>query len=763
MQKIIFHMTFILCCCAASNAAQLTIMANPGTFASLQKAAAAETQVNWWDDDPEDDRACTESFAAMELAKFLPECAIYDPNAIVLSPVGELPEQGDVILLGSGQSNPLIKRMSAEAAVKLEHPESFRIRAYRQGQRVITLIEGKDRIGTLYGAYGYLEKLGMRFYGPGDRSNPRAGTTVSVTYMLRPRETSNPIREESYTIPSKGTVYPAARTALPQTLDLTETPAYLTRGFWAWEPRGDEDFFLWMARNRMNLWTAAEKNIHFLKKLGIKLTDGGHKIQYLFLNPQNDYPFNHARFEGDQDKPVDPYQVSPDYLGDANSDGRLSYFEAHPEWYGLRNGKRSPNIGHDSGDNYCTTNPDATRQLTRNLVQSLIDGQFHYVDVLNVWMLDNGKWCQCLECEKQGTFTDRQFVVCDAILREIAQARRQNRLHRNVEITACAYLETLAPPTRKLPMDFDYQNFSVTFFPIHRCYVHAMNDPQCTDINQHIVQDYHKWTIDPNRFYRGSLFIGEYYNLSYFKSLPLLFTASMAADIPFYYETGIRHFNYMHTPTRLWGTWTLNQYLLARLLWNPAADVSALQEEFFRLYYPTTFSETKTFYALLEQATLNIRAYNQYVSFGGTPPAPRVRPADHLKYDRHTPALNDGPDVVEIVESMRLARKSLDAALMQCEDDTERQRLLEDDLRFSYGEAMFSYIYYLTRTVMAHQSGRRDLAAREFEKVRQIAQTLRAVKEPVHVASSHANSEDGFEATRLQKAYEFFKNEYGAE
>ena len=53
---------------------QLTILANPGAFGTIEKAAVSEEKVNWWDDDFSDDRACTESFAAVELAHFLSNC-----------------------------------------------------------------------------------------------------------------------------------------------------------------------------------------------------------------------------------------------------------------------------------------------------------------------------------------------------------------------------------------------------------------------------------------------------------------------------------------------------------------------------------------------------------------------------------------------------------------------------------------------------------------------------------------------------------------
>ena len=52
-------------------AQQATIIANPGNFSNIEKAATSEKNVNWWDADLADDRACTECFAALELAHYL--------------------------------------------------------------------------------------------------------------------------------------------------------------------------------------------------------------------------------------------------------------------------------------------------------------------------------------------------------------------------------------------------------------------------------------------------------------------------------------------------------------------------------------------------------------------------------------------------------------------------------------------------------------------------------------------------------------------
>ncbi len=707
-------------------ASEIKILVNPGPFASIEQAVHSEEKVNWWDAELSDDRACTECFAAMELAHFLSACTELQVDEISIGFQNHLSAKDRIFLVGSSRSNPLIASQKISERHKLNTRESFLIKTIPNSNRIITIIEGKDRVGALYGVYAYLEQLGIRFYGLGQ----------------------------------KGTVYPDKPVELPRNLNIVENPSYLTRGFWAWEDRGNQDFFLWMARNRMNFWTAAEKEVNLLKKFGMKLTAGGHVIQKYFLDPQAEYPYNHPVFKSDEDKPKDPYPVNSEYKGDTNRDGKLTYFEAHPEWYGLRAGKRSDNIRGDFGDNYCTSNTDATKELAKNLVQSLIDGPWRHVDIVSFWMLDGGKWCQCESCKKQGTYTDRLFEVVHEVMTEINRAQRQGRLKRNVEMSTLAYLETLSPPTKPIPQGFDYNNCSVTFFPILRCYVHSLADPKCTEINNRILRNYQGWTTAANRFYQGSIFIGEYYNISGLKSLPVLYKQIIEADIPWYYRTGARHFHYMHTPTRLWGTWTLNQYLLARLLWDTQANVDNLLEEYFDSYYPTTNKYTRDFYDLLEFAMANTKTLKY--SLRGILAKDNVQlfSLDHLHYDSFRPSNNDGPDMVEIVDTLKQARSKLDAALIQCTDNTEQLRLLEDENRFGYGEAMIYFYYHLTRTAVFHRRGDEIMARHEFDKVEQFAKRLKAITDLVHVASSHANAKDGLEATQAVSAYEFYRKKY---
>ena len=228
----------------------------------------------------------------------------------------------------------------------------------------------------------------------------------------------------------------------------------------------------------------------------------------------------------------------------------------------------------------------------------------------------------------------------------------------------------------------------------------------------------------------------------------------------------------MHTPTHLWGTWTLNQYLLARLLWDAGTDSEALLKEYFHNYYPTTSHHAAKFYGHLEQATANFKTLKHYAGEDKyslrrrlTNDSLEIFPLRHLRYDSYHPETDDGQDVVEIVDWMRLARKELDAALLECRDKMEQARLMEDDRRFAYGEAMVFFYYHLVRTAMLHRRHEAALARGEFGRVEEYAEKLRAITDLVtpldNKPSGDANAKDGFEATQAESAYKFFTARYG--
>jgi len=707
-------------CGAASQAEKVLVVVNFGDFPTAEAAAGAQDRIDWYDGDEGPDTVCTEAFAAVELRRYLCKMAGEDPRKKRVFRIVDderVPADGDLLVVGSLAGNALARRfasrlLSGERAPGGGVSGGFQIRTFRSGPRRITLLCGNDRAGTLYAVYDFLERLGVRWFGPGEVNE-----------------------EVPATLPDP----------LPE-INAADWPRFRTRGFWAWEDRGNPAFFDWMARNRMNLWTAAESDIPDLRKRCIHLTCGGHQQIERFLNPAAPYPYNHPNFKGDEGKPKDPYAVGDEYRGDVNGDGVLTYAEAHPEWYGLRNGRRATDLR--ANVNFCTSNRDAVAELTKNLVDDLIGGEWRFADSLNFWTLDGGKWCECKRCKALGTPTDRNLLLIHAVRKAIVRAMRQGRLHRNVTVAFLAYADVIDPPTRPLPADFDYDNCVATFFPIVRCYVHCFDDPNCTEFNARYLKRYRGWAVDPNRYYRGQIFIGEYYNVSGYKNLPILFYRTMPHDIRFFYRTGARHMHYMHAPTGNWGPRALTNYEFAKLLWNPDVDTAALLDDYFRGRYGRAAAAMRRFYESLERALCNISAIKYHLARNLGRGRKKLFDLQHMRYEVSHPPKNDGPDFVEIVEAVRRGRRLIDAAAaMEGLTPKQQARIREDERLFRYAENTILFYDALIRTRRLLDAGRRDEAAGAFRQAERYGDLLRSDTESTKWASSHANARNGLEAS----------------
>jgi hypothetical protein len=613
------------------------------------------------------------------------------------------PGDGDLIVVGSR-----LERYAAQGLDTLPAPRfpsthigAFRLYRTRLGAHPAWVIEGRERVGTLYGTYAFLERLGWRWNGLG------------VAGEVRP----HPVR------------------ALPATLRVAEAPGFLYRGFWAFEPRGTPELMLWMARNRMNLWTDRDTAlVPLARKLGIELIGGQHDVQAVCLDP-------------------------------ARRVGGRTLFELHPEWYGLHEGKRSSHIGIPPGDNFCTSNDAAVAAFCDELVRELDHGRWRNADELALWMNDNGRWCECDACRALGPPADRVLRLAGQVARAIAAARRDGRLGHDVRLSTLAFLETFFPPKSPVP---GASGFTVTFFPMDRCYAHALADPSCTDVNQLMESTFAGWTTDPGRAYRGPVAVGEYYNIGDFRSFPIVLTRVIGADVPAYYAAGVREFHFMHVLHRDWGPWAINHVLLARLLWNPALRADSVRRAFIVETYPASAAVMDTFYASLETASANLKLLKSRVRVGnltyqllrqlrqgGVP-----LPLRHMRLESYHPATDDAPDLDETLAAMRQAAGALARARRIARDPVEVARLEEIRHRFEYGDVTLSFIAEVIYAVLAERAGNRAEVARRLRRLDGYAARLRAMVDVVQVSSADANAPDALEATGLADFYRDFRRRH---
>jgi hypothetical protein len=718
----------------------MPIIVDKGAFATIREAAFAEQEIDWWDESNPQALHCTQCFAAVELRSRL--CLLtgvdeQDERYFPLRDTDELEDmellQCDSILVGTPASSRFAQQLwdHHELARRYEwdslSAEGFcAVTVNNQGGKLL-LLAGRDRVGTLYAVYAFLESLGFRWFGLGEQ----------------------------------GMVVPASvNFTLPDT-DICEAPRFRTRGCYS-EHIDDSsaDLTNWMARNRVNfVFLDRIHNPHALKKRGIRLCAGGHNILSRFLNPHAPYPYPPSHGPGHSTSIID---------------SRPTYFEAHPEWFGLVNGERSANVGAGDregyGDNYCTTNADATDELCSNVVEDLISGDWKQVDYLNFWMLDNGQWCSCEQCETTGNYAYKMILVTHRLRQFIRQAIMDGRLKRDVKILFPVYHETLPAPDRPLPEDYDYASCYPTYFPIERCYVHRLDDAVCTETNADLMSTYRPWTTDLNRHYRGELYIGEYYNVGAFATIPVPFMTIMKQDIPFYYRTGIRHFHYMHMSDQKWGTLTLTNYQLYRMLWNPELNVEALLDDYFTQYYGEVAREMRHFYESLETAMRNAKFLKHYQYLGDrrlslaallNQDAEILFPLKHMQYEQQSDDPNAGISLVQTMDLLAYCRKLIDDALLHAKKDEVITRLLEDEMRFTYLEDMTHYLYYMVRTNRFKWSGRHKLAKRSFTHARHYAQRLEHNTEATKPTGRFKLYDNALKASWCEDAYRNYMQLFG--
>ena len=729
---------------ASKGKSNCSIIVNYGPYESAEEASRASGDVEWFDTDLTDDNICTESFAAVELRNYL--CKMYelDNQNPENFPVCDDDQKvdGNLIIIGNDKTNKQCAPYKAALDATAEGegypcPEGFRVKAVKNGDGFIILLAGCDRAGTLYAVYDFLNTCGVRWFSPG-----LAGEVVYGKKALRLKS-----------------------------LDYTDYPMFKLRGYWVsflvpehmYEvpegKKGNPDFFNWMARNRMNLWSDGERGVPpgELKKRCFHLNNGGHHF-YLLLHPDKPYPYNHPDFKGDEEKGPDPYAVGDEYRGDVNKDGILSYSEAHPEWYGLAPDGERKFPRDPFGWNFCTSNKDLLAELLKNLIARLADGEWKNADYLDWWPQDADLWCVCEECKKLGSPTDRNILMAHQIRQALKEAFRQGRLDRDIKVNFLFYSGSgvIDPPTRPLPDNFDYDNILATFFPINRCYVHTFDDPACTEFNKEYQDYFQAWLLNP--YYHGKFMVGEYYNISGFRDLPILYTGVMDKDIRYFYESGARAMHYMHIPIGNWGPRALTNYQFARMLWNPDLDVARMLDEYFRLRYENAQTEMRCFYTSLEKTMINVPMYKYQLrralidySDGKTD---NIFQYKHLHFEEYHPETDDGPDMVETLAELQKCEAIMNQALTLRVSPKVRKQILEDEGLFRYAANTIRLYYHLSHSTMLPL--RSPEWKREIERASYYADLLNS--QPVGFAAHYGGTmgmmRNALEASYIKEVYE---------
>ena len=347
------------------------------------------------------------------------------------------------------------------------------------------------------------------------------------------------------------------------------------RGLDIFAPLKDSaQFSLWMARNRMNITAEHGYSLAFCNKIGMTFRHVGHMFEPLLA----------------------PDLVLPE--------GK-TIWESHQEWYGLPpSGERIKRAA--LRNQFCVSSESLCDYLADALIGRL-RGEWKNVDRVDIWGFDNngGTSCHCEGCKKLGNDSDRALYFLSELRRRIDKAEDV----KNVTLVACAYegTKTIEAPTKPIPENL-FAHDCVVFYPIHRCYYHDFDDESCTE-NSFFMTHIRNWMKQEPHL---PFIMGEYYNVSKYEDLPLVFAERMKREIPFYVECGFSSITYMHPPLYNWGVRAVNHMLMAELSWDANADAEALISEYYERLYGKYADDAREIYELTEKGGAHIANYRNW-------------------------------------------------------------------------------------------------------------------------------------------------------
>lgn len=245
-----------------------------------------------------------------------------------------------------------------------------------------------------------------------------------------------------------------------------------------------------------------------------------------------------------------------------------SLFAEHPEYFPVIDGKRTGGYVQR-----CLSNPDVVKLSKERVRQWIRDHP--EATIISVSQNDTGKWCRCADCE---ALDQAEGTPCASLLKFVnAIAENIEKDHPQVRIDTLAYQYTRKPPKTIRPR----ANVIVRLCSIECCFAHPLGNCD-SEANVRFRSDMVAWQpVAP------LLYVWDYTpNFAHYLQ-PFPNFAAIQQNVQFFVKHGVKGLfeqgNY--SPGGQGELGPLRSYLLAKLLWDPNADVARHQEEFLRGYY----------------------------------------------------------------------------------------------------------------------------------------------------------------------------------
>jgi hypothetical protein len=275
-------------------------------------------------------------------------------------------------------------------------------------------------------------------------------------------------------------------------------------------------------------------------------------------------------------------------------------FEKHPEWFGAdASGKRQ----RAKAWVFCTSNGAARRYVIGQFVAYVKERP--EIQIYDFWPPDGAKWCECAECAKLGTPSDRQALLAN----EVRAAAKGVRPDLRLEVLA--YERSITPPEHAA-LD---REILLDFCPIGQHFDVPIYD-EADGQNAAYVAGLKAW----REKFKGDISVYSYYRKYAWDSLPVVIPHYMQRDLQGYAKVPVQGVSTYAEPGD-WFTYELNHYVLAKLAWDPDVDVDAVVKAFGEARYG----------AYAEQGLGALRALEASVREYGSVPYSTLKDAERIR------------------------------------------------------------------------------------------------------------------------------------
>ena len=251
------------------------------------------------------------------------------------------------------------------------------------------------------------------------------------------------------------------------------------------------------------------------------------------------------------------------------------YFEDHPEYYALVNGRRL------SDGQLCLSNPDLIEELIKNLGDRMeAEPEKIY---WSVSQNDCYNYCECDACQK---LYDQYESISGAY---VQMANDIAEVFHDKQISTLAYQFTRSAPKNVVPHD----NVNIMFCSIEcNRSMPLANDPRSAGF----VNEMKDWDQLTNNIFAWDYIVQFNNYLTPFPNFHVL-----QPNIQFFHQNGV-NMMFQQGSGHSWSDLSdLKQYLVAKLLWDPYLDADSVLNHFINNYYGDAAKYIRQYFDITHQ------------------------------------------------------------------------------------------------------------------------------------------------------------------